>query len=61
MTALSQETHFLSLRKQQIAIPSGNSRITLKIPESKEIFLFYPIEGRGIPIGVKDVSISLPQ
>ena len=41
MTALSQDTHFLSFRKQQIAIPSGKQRMTLSIPEKCKYFCLY--------------------
>ena len=41
MTALSQDTHFLSFRKQQIAMPSGKQRMTLSIPEKCKYFCLY--------------------
>ena len=36
MTALSQATHFLSFKKQQIAIPIGNKIIAQRIPKMKK-------------------------
>ena len=61
MTARSHDTHFLSFRKQQMAIPRGKRRMALSNPRRVKLFIIWISLETYRPIGVKEVSISLPQ